>query len=286
MKTESDVGTPDMRVSVVVYQPHLEMLETTLQTLIASAEAARRCGLLGKLSVDVIDNGTADEKALDGCVAAIPGLMSGSNLRTLRGHGNVGYGSGHNLSILVGTEDTHLVLNPDVVLATAAVGNALRHLAAHPGTLMIAPSVRGPKGEEQYLCRRYPTVATLVLRGFAPAIIARRFRRRLDDYEMKDVIGVGKCAPVSIVSGCCMFARGDALRAVGGFSPDYFLYFEDYDLSLRLAEAGGGSGALEYVPDVRIVHHGGNAAGKGSHHVRLFARSAATFFNRHGWRWA
>lgn len=272
-----------MRVSVVVYQPDLEMLETTLQTLTASAGAARQRGLLGQLSVDVIDNGTADEDSLDGCIAAIPGLMSGCRLRVLRGHGNVGYGAGHNLSILTGTEDVHLVLNPDVVLAAAAVGNALRHFAENPGTLMIAPAVRGPGGEEQYLCRRYPSVATLLLRGFGPSILARRFRRRLDEYEMRDVVGVGQCARVSIVSGCCMFGRGHALRAVGGFSPDYFLYFEDYDLSLRIG--GGGEGAIEYVPDVRIVHHGGNAAGKGFHHVKLFARSAATFFDRHGWRW-
>jgi GT2 family glycosyltransferase len=46
------------------------------------------------------------------------------------------------------------------------------------------------------------------------------------------------------------------LRAVGGFSPDYFVYFEDYDLSVRL----GRRASLAFVPAVRITHAGGNTA--------------------------
>ena len=78
-----------------------------------------------------------------------------------------------------------------------------------------------------------------------------------------------------------MLLRGAAMRAVGGFDEDYFLYFEDYDLSLRLAREG----RLLFDPAVRIVHHGGYAAQKGLHHIRLFVRSGVRFFRRHGWRW-
>ena len=72
-----------------------------------------------------------------------------------------------------------------------------------------------------------------------------------------------------------------AFDAVKGFDEDFFLYFEDYDLSLRLASRGH----LSYQPAVRIVHHGGFAARKGWRHLRLFAASALRFFSRHGWRW-
>ena len=86
---------------------------------------------------------------------------------------------------------------------------------------------------------------------------------------------------VPIVSGCFMFFRRDVLDAVGGFSPDYFLYFEDFDLSLRVSKVA----RIAYVPAVRIVHHGGDAARKGLKHIWMFTRSAVTFFNTHGWRW-
>ena len=77
-----------------------------------------------------------------------------------------------------------------------------------------------------------------------------------------------------------MLARAEVLRALGGFSSRYFLYFEDFDLSLRL----GRIAAIAYVPAVRIVHLGGEAARKGRLHQRLFLRSALTFFGSHGWK--
>ena len=78
-----------------------------------------------------------------------------------------------------------------------------------------------------------------------------------------------------------MFCRRAAVAAIGGFSDRYFLYFEDFDLSLRAAARG----AIAFVPAVRIVHHGGYAARKGRRHVLLFIRSVFAFYRRHGWRW-
>ena len=71
------------------------------------------------------------------------------------------------------------------------------------------------------------------------------------------------------------------MEEVGGFDEQYFLYFEDFDLSMRLRKFG----RLMYVPSVRIVHHGGYAASKGWKHLRMFASSGFRFFRQHGWRW-
>jgi len=74
--------------------------------------------------------------------------------------------------------------------------------------------------------------------------------------------------------------RTALFRAIGGFDARYFMYFEDYDLSLRL----GRRAALAYAPAARVVHHGGNASAKGPRHVLWFVRSAWRFFSRHGWK--
>jgi hypothetical protein len=39
------------------------------------------------------------------------------------------------------------------------------------------------------------------------------------------------------------------------------------------------------VPSVQVVHHGGNASGKGFAHVRWFVSSGRRFYRKHGWRW-
>ena len=43
-------------------------------------------------------------------------------------------------------------------------------------------------GTTEYLCKRYPAVIDLALRGFAPRFVRALFRRRLDRYEMRDRI--------------------------------------------------------------------------------------------------
>jgi GT2 family glycosyltransferase len=58
------------------------------------------------------------------------------------------------------------------------------------------------------------------------------------------------------------------------------MYFEDFDLSLRLGRIAD----IAYVPQVHITHSGGGAAKKGWTHRRLFMRSALTFFRDHGWK--
>lgn len=61
---------------------------------------------------------------------------------------------------------------------------------------------------------------------------------------------------------------------------DYFLYFEDFDLSLR----AGRLGLSAYCPGMARPAFGGGVARKGWRHIACFARSAARFFNTHGWR--
>jgi hypothetical protein len=272
---------PALRTSVVVFRPDLQWLERTFASLARSCEHARAAGAVRAVFVDVVDNGTPDEAALDDCIARLAAVLAPGSVRTIRGHGNVGYGEGHNRSILGGTEELHLVLNPDVEMDLDTIANAARYLMASHEVALVSPDVRGPDGERQFLCRRAPSVLVLFVRGFAPQWIARGFRSRLDRYEMRDVLGRGQVVDVPLASGCCMFVRGATLRAVGGFSPRFFLYFEDYDLSARLAPHG----ALRWVPDVRITHAGGFTARRGWRHVRLFLASAAKYFSVHGWRW-
>jgi hypothetical protein len=156
----------------------------------------------------------------------------------------------------------------------------MRYMESHRETVLLSPLATGSDGERQYLCKHPPGLWTLFLRGFAPAFVRRHFGRPLRQYEMRAETGDGDYAGHFLASGCFMFMRGDALRASGGFNPAYFMYFEDYDLSLRLARQG----TLAFVPEVKIVHHGGGAATKGWRHRLWFLRSALRFFNSHGWR--
>jgi GT2 family glycosyltransferase len=265
---------PRLSVSIVSYGRDVGLLPASVDALAQAAAA------VGPVQLLLVDNGPPDparSAVIETLVARWPW-----DAERLSGHGNIGYGRGHNLAIQRCHAPLHLVMNPDVEAAPDALAEALAFLTAHPECGLLAPAVRSPEGELQYLCKRRPAVIDLLLRGFGPRLLQVRFKARLDRYEMRDLIDAGGVVwDPPLVSGCFMLFRRRVLEAIAGFDPGYFLYFEDFDLSLRAARVG----RIAYVPTVRIVHYGGKAARKGLAHQWMFSRSAARYFRRHGWRW-
>ena len=273
-----------LQISIVTHHPDVRLLERTLRKLALAIGAAREDGALRTVHLALIDN--SEDRGVAEKVIAIGKARfadSGVHVIYLHGHANIGYGAAHNL-VLHGTgADYHLVLNPDVELASDALANGIRWLDEHPEVGALAPSVVSPDGDRQYLCKRYPAVFDLFLRGFAPVFVKRMFRRRLARYELRDKIGVNpprEVLGVPALSGAFMLVRRDAIDRTGGFDPRFFLYFEDYDWSVRLNKIG----ATAYLPSFRVVHHGGGAARKGWKHVGWFVQSGVRFYRKHGWR--
>jgi len=268
-------------VSLVIFHSDLEILRRTLESLRLALLRARGAGLLEDACVWLVDNGSDDPASVDRLASdALKTDGDWIRLTVRRGHGNVGYGAGHDLALAGPGGRWHLVLNPDVEMDEDAIVEGLRFLEARPEVGLVTPHAVDDAGRRLFLCKRYPGVLVLGLRGFAPERLRRRFQSRLDRYEMRDLSENEVASDIPIASGCFMLARADVLRSLGGFSPRYFLYFEDFDLSLRLSRIA----AIAYVPTVRIVHLGGEAARKGLSHQRLFVRSALTFFSTHGWK--
>jgi GT2 family glycosyltransferase len=275
-----------LTVSIVTYRPDLVLLDRTLRTLAVSLVAAREQELMRAANVVLIDNtGTRASAAAVIRVARDIFHNADVTMNYLHGHANIGYGAAHNLVMHGGNTHYHLVLNPDVELAPDALPIAFRFLGEHAEIGALAPASRRVDGTQEYVCKRYPTVFDLALRGFAPRALRQLFRKRLDHYEMRDLVdrvkGDETISPIPAMSGSFMFVRRKAIEATGGFDPRFFLYFEDFDWSVRLNRVT----RTVYVPAVKIVHHGGGAAKKAPRHIGYFVRSAARFFNKHGWKW-
>jgi GT2 family glycosyltransferase len=266
-------------VSIVVYRSYPAVLKPTLDSLLQALQHAQSRQLLGSAAIDIINN-SASEPALTALVERCRAQASGIDIALLEGHGNVGYGRGHNMSINRAASHCHLILNPDVTLTPESLADGLAFMVGNPEVVALSPAVEDGEGHKQYVCKRYPSVLDFLLRGFAPAFVKRRFATRLARYEMRDLPEQEPSTDIPIIGGCFMLFRTAALRAVGGFDERYFLYFEDFDLSLRVHSEG----SLAYLPSMHIVHLGGHSARKGLGHIGMFARSGLRFYNTHGWR--
>lgn len=272
-----------LRVSIVCHASNKLELRRTLASLLQSCAVAFAGGYLKSVSIALVDNGPeqAERKKIEALIRSFPVALSHAFDFIVLGDGaNIGFGKGHNLAFDAGACDFHLVLNPDVELAPDAVSCALQFMRDNEECGALAPAVVNLSGEREYLCKRYPTLLDLFLRGFAPRWLRKKNTRQLAHYEMHDISPNTLYWDPPIISGCFMLLRASVLKKITGFDPTYFLYFEDFDLSLRLAAIS----RIAYVPAVKIMHAGGNAARKGLRHVWLFSRSAFSFFNRYGWK--
>jgi len=275
--------------SIVVFRSDPALLARTLEALDRAIEMAEEARVIGASDVILVDN-DAEETGSDGGERPFsPSFAPRSHATWVRraGQGNVGFGRGHNLALHAHEADCYLVLNPDAVLAPDALERGIDYLARTSACGLVAPYASGPDGAPQFLCKRYPDLLTLFLRAAMPALARRRAVRRMHRYEMRDVVGADAASPahgVPLASGACMLLTREAVRRTGGFDPRFFVYFEDYDLSLRLA--ADGAARIDYGPAMKIVHHGGHAARKSLAHIAMFAAGAVRFFMKHGWKLA
>lgn len=259
-----------LTVSIVTYEPDLNEFGATLSALAAALAPFDP----SSIEIFIIDNSSDDMIS-----SIIETQLAKWNTKLINGQQNIGFGCGHNL-ILGQTGKFHLILNPDTELDRVALRNAISFMEENPACGLLSPHAIWPGGQRQYLCKRYPSIFHLLLRGFAPRRIQLLFRKYLNQYEMRSETRDNIYWNPPIVSGCFMMFRGEIFNTVNGFDPAYFLYFEDFDLSIRTNQIA----TTAYVPDVKIIHTGGHAARKGPWHIWQFVKSAAKFYKKHGIR--
>ncbi|HEX4021807.1 MAG TPA: glycosyltransferase family 2 protein [Acidobacteriaceae bacterium] len=253
----------NITASIVLYRHKFEEIADLLERL--STDRCVKCWV-------VVDNGSS--KDIRSKVEALGGIYidSGENL---------GFGRGHNLAIchLKGPAATyHLILNPDITLADSVLGKLTDVMDAKPDVGLVMPKILYPDGSNQYLCKLLPAPIDLVLRRFAPRILKRVARNRIESYELRN-FDYETPAYVPSLSGCFMFARRSALDAIGGFDERFFLYMEDVDLCRRISEVS----KLLYWPDVKITHIHQMGSYKNLRVLWLHIRAAVSYFNKWGW---
>jgi N-acetylglucosaminyl-diphospho-decaprenol L-rhamnosyltransferase len=157
---------------------------------------------------------------------------------------NTGFGHGVNAGVDVAIAagcTTILVLNPDATIARESL-ERLATAVRNDRTLMVAPVVRESNG------RVWFGGADVLLDDGRMSNPKRRPEREGRPYN-------------EWLSGACFAISAELWVKSGGFDPDYFLYWEDVDLSLRVQRAGG---HLEVDKNSEAIHDEG-----GTHTQRL-----------------
>ena len=278
MRPQTPVYVSELAISVVLFHSHLAHLVALVRSII-EAVAQTDLKQVDLILVDQSLDAEYSRKSRNAC-EEFNGVQA-VQIQYVQTDDNRGYGAGHNLALKRVTSQIHLFLNPDVELDRRSLQVSLDILSAHGALGLLAPIGFNGDGKPQFLARSYPSVWILALRGLGPHWLKKMFRSHLARYELRAQPSSEKLKCICLASGCCMWVRRSVLDQIGGFNEKYFLYFEDYDLSLRIAEKG----FVAEHSDLKITHHGGNTSKKGFKHTFWFLNSAIMFFNRWGWQW-
>lgn len=257
-----------LSISCVVYDTEYNIIATTIESLKISLEIAIQNKILGDYIFSLINNQPTTPPFFQQATTLAKSILN--NVDIISGHGNIGYGRANNLAIHKTNLDFHLILNPDVKLDPLAICEGIKFLLAHQDVGLVAPNAFNENGTPEYLCKRMPSPLIIFLRGINSTLLNRIFKRKLDWYTYKDKLPTSKPLPIELASGCFMLCRTEELKNIGGFSPEYFLYFEDFDLSRKIARK-------IFLPSMIITHLGGKAATKGWKHIKLFLTSYFIF---------
>jgi hypothetical protein len=145
----------------------------------------------------------------------------------------------------------------------------------HPNAGLVMPKVLNCEGKVQMLCKLLPTPVNLATRRFLPY---SWFQGLNTIYEMAHT-GYDRVMNVPFLSGCFMLFRTSALKEVGLFDEQFFLYAEDTDLSRRMHLQFD----TLFFPDAEICHVHVRGSYKDFGLTLQNIKSAFQYFNKWGW---
>ena len=259
----SAVASPEIAFIVVTYTSG-----DTLDDFIASVPASTTRPYRIYLS----DNGSTDG-APEAAVTRWP------NVTLVLNNANLGYGRGVNraAAILPDSVEWIAVCNPDSRLEPGSMDTLIELGIGDPQIGSLGPQIVGEDGEVYPSARRLPSLRS----GVGHALFALPWPSNpwTHSYHSPGRERTDGTFVAGWLSGACVLVRRDAFRQIGGFDEDFFMYFEDVDLGLRLRKSHW---VNVYAPQSRVVHIGGTSTRKQAatmiraHHASAYLYLAKT----------
>ena len=213
---------------------------------------------LDGMPVTVVDNSSSDDVRRVCSTAAVRYLDPGANL---------GFGAGVNVALADRLDPSAdvLLLNPDAEISAVDVQRLHRALLADPGLASVGPHQVDETGAPARVGWPFPTPG----RTWAEAAGLGRIASAHTDFAI----------------GSVLLLRAEALRHVGGFDEQFFLYAEETDWAYRAHRLGWRHAV---VPSVTAIHLGGATSTDRERRDAHFRASNERYLRKHygtvGWQ--
>ena len=256
-------GEPVKLSIVIICWNDLKVIKDCLRSIYEGTQRTN-------FEVIVSDNGSSDG-SVDFIRTNFP------KVRIVENRANLGFARGNNAGIAVANGEYVLILNPDTIVHEGSLDRWLEFADQHPEAGAFGCRVLNPNGSYQRSARPFPTVRRL----WMAALHVTGLARLSDFFVGGEYVGWSGDSERTVdwQSGCCVLVRGELLKQLSGFDPQFFYHYEEVDLCRRIWDSGH---PILFTPRATITHLGGQSVNRFPIRFVLEAyRSRYRYFYKH-----
>lgn len=216
-----------------------------------------------------------DNSSTDGTVEAIKSNFAEASV--IANNTNRGFAAANNQGIIVAQGQYLLLLNPDTLVYPGSLDTLIEFMENNPNVGICGPKLLNGDGTIQPSVRHLPTFRSALYRN----TILRTFgvfRKHYQKYVMSDFT-YDRQTDVDHVKGAAMMTRWPAIEQLGGMDEQFFMCYEEFDLCLRMKQAGW---RVVFLPDATITHLGARSGSQIPAQLRAMSlMSMFKYFRKH-----
>lgn len=178
-------------------------------------------------------------------------------LTIIRNSENVGFGKACNAGVSVGDGDLLLILNPDTRLFENSIHVPIEFFLREENKQigMLSIKIIDEEGHVSRNCARFPTpfkifYYSIGLDRIFPKLFPPHFMTEWDHNDSR---------VVDQIMGSYIIMKRELYERLNGYDDDFFVYYEDLDLTLRAYKLGYTN---YYLSTASIFHKGGGTSDK------------------------
>lgn len=215
-----------------------------------AVQSVYKSNSLGPVNIIVIDN-SCNRQEHEILNAGLPGRS-----RLIKNEQNIGFGRACNQAFKHSTDSFFLLLNPDAFLLDGALYRLQSLLMDNQTAGAASPQAFWDEGLNFFIPPAHVPLLFLLQaelgqcgpNSWLYSLVSRLWRR----YSLKVWRAERPMQVNNLCGGHVLLKRNAVLAAGGLFDPDFFLYFEDTDLFMRMRKAGF---KLFTHPKAKTVHY-------------------------------
>jgi GT2 family glycosyltransferase len=200
----------------------------------------------------------------------------GDRINVIESETNCGFGAGNNLAIRRARGRYVFLLNTDTLLINNAIKVLFDFMEANPAAGVSGGNLFKRDGVTPNLssCIAFPRPFSF---WYLVKKLLRRWARKNKLFNNLGFNATGVPAEVGFITGADMLIRKKVLDEVGLFDEDFFMYYEETELTKRIRSK---LWKVFSVPDAKIIHFDGSQTNANSQRGKIIYTSEFLFMHK------